>query len=213
MNSLLKVLSGQTFLENLLLLLITALLTGLLVPLVKAQMDDKKYRQQKQFEAQLARQSKVIESQVTLLENLSQLLWEFHFSCLEVSYYAQNASYKKRYNEAMKEYDRKSWVLMTKIGTEIGKAQRLVSDGAYAKLKDFYDRWMIDVDNKISALNHRKASPEEWRIHHYSVFREGDKKIDEVLGLLARELRLEAPQPSTKVNSASGQIKEAVNQR
>jgi hypothetical protein len=190
MDSLWKALADESFIRGLLLLLITAGLTGLLVPYIKGRMDDKKYRQQKLFEAQLARQSKIIEAQVALIENLSQLLWEFQYSCLEVSYYGQGPD-KGRYEKAIIKYDEQSWILMTKIGTEIGKAQRLVSDETYQKLKDFYYRWMVSVDNKIEHLERVKASEKEWAAHHKSVFKDGAEKIEGVLAVLARELRLE----------------------
>jgi uncharacterized membrane-anchored protein YhcB (DUF1043 family) len=51
----------------LVILAVTARLTGLLVPLVKATMDDRKLRNQKRFDAELSRQAKVIDSQAELL--------------------------------------------------------------------------------------------------------------------------------------------------
>ena len=193
MDTILKVLTGETFIQGLLLLLITAGLTGLLVPYIKGRIDDKKYRQQKLFEAQLARQSKVIEAQVTLLENLSQLLWEFQYAALKVSYYGHGSN-RERYENALKEYDAQSWGLMTKIGTEIGKAQRLVSDNSYRALKDFYYNWMVDIDNRISTLEYRKAALSDWKNHHDFVYIEGARKIEDVLAQLAKELRLEGQQ-------------------
>jgi hypothetical protein len=197
---LLQLLSAS-FTENVLLLLVTAVLTGLLVPLVKGYMDDKKYRQQKQFEAQLARQTKVIESQVALLESMSQLLWQFHMSYLEVSYYAK-AGNIKRYDAALSEYDRKSWEYFIKIGAEIGKAQRLTSDSTYQKLKEFFDDWVRVVDNDIARLAATKAKQDVWAKHHDRAYIEGGRKIDEVLTILTKEFLLEGGQSKDSSDAA-----------
>jgi hypothetical protein len=192
MNLIFQAIADANFVRTVLLLLVTGALTGLLVPYVKARMDDQKLRDLKRFEADLARQSKVIESQVLLLERLAELLWGFHFLCLEVSYYGISAN-KKKYQAAREKYDRESWDYFLKIGTETGKALRLVSSDSYSKLKDFYDYWMIDTDNSIARLNAKPATEQEWTQHHHEIFEGGAERINTVLGQLARELRLEAP--------------------
>lgn len=192
MDLILRAIADQTFVRTVLILLLTAALTGLLVPYVKARMDDRKLKDQKRFEADLARQSKVIESQVLLLERLAELLWGFQFSCLEVSYYGMTSN-QARFEAAMKKYDTQSWDYFFKIGTETGKALRLVSNDSHAKLKDFYDSWMINTDNSIARLYAKPATKDDWEQHHHAIFEKGAGRINDVLGQLARELRLVGP--------------------
>ncbi len=189
MNLILQAITDQTFVRTVLILLLTAVLTGLLVPYVKARMDDRKLKDQKRFEADLARQSKVIESQVLLLDRLAELLWGFQFSCLEVSYYGMTSN-QARFEAAMKKYDRQAWDYFLRIGTETGKALRLVTSNSHAKLKDFYDSWMINTDNSIARLYAKPATEDEWEQHHHAIFVEGAARINDVLGQLAHELRL-----------------------
>src|SRR5215210_5378181 len=67
---------SQRFIENYVLLLATAGITGFSVPYVLKFIDDK-----------LSRQNKVIDAQVQFLESISKLLWEFHALIARVSYY------------------------------------------------------------------------------------------------------------------------------
>jgi len=101
MDIIFQTLSSQSFIQSFLVLLATALLTGLLVPFVKANMDERKLRQQKLFEADLARQGKVIEAQVELLENMAQMLWDFKLLALEVSYYKTYGQDQTKYKASL----------------------------------------------------------------------------------------------------------------
>jgi hypothetical protein len=56
--------------DNLILLVVTASLTGVLVPMLKSILDNMKERRQKK----VARQREVLESQAKLLERLAELL-------------------------------------------------------------------------------------------------------------------------------------------
>ena len=65
------------FVEKLVLLFLTAGLTGFLVPLLFRRIDERKHRQQKLYEADLARQAKIIDAQVKLIEDLAELVWDY----------------------------------------------------------------------------------------------------------------------------------------
>ena len=64
------------FVQNVVLLLLTALLTGLLVPYVLNIADDRKSPRQKEREAALARQAKIIDAQSAFLDDPSRQLGE-----------------------------------------------------------------------------------------------------------------------------------------
>lgn len=188
MEILKQVIANQTFLQNIFLLLLTATLTGLLVPYIKAQVDYKKLVQQKRFEADLARQAKVIESQVKLLEDLAQLLWQYEFLALKVSYYKGDD--EEGYRQAVKDFDQLSWESLIKIRTEVSKSRRLTSNVTYRRLHGLYE-WLIESDEELSFLiENDKATQEEWNKRHATFFDEGARRIDDALKLLADDLRL-----------------------
>lgn len=192
--------SNQKFLESVILLLLTAGLSGFLIPYILKQIDERKLKEQKkiderrlqeqkEFEAELARQSKVIEAQAQLLENLIQQLWEFQLLALAVSYYKLNRNPSK-YELALDEYDEKAWMYFGKIRTEISKAARLTSNNTYQILLNLYTDWLIKSDVKLITLARSDAPHQEWKMHHDYVFETLSNRIDEIVSLLAEELRL-----------------------
>jgi hypothetical protein len=188
----------MTFNENIGLLVITAALTGVLVPFIKTTVDYIKLKQQKIFEADQLRQSQRIQAQIDTLGNLSELLWSLQYLMLEASYYQsyRNAGddTHERQLAAMKKYDLTSWESFAKIGIAIGKAQPLVNDATYQRLKDFFRNWLVKMDNRYSALaTDKSATTAQWLQHHEDLFIKGALKIDDVLGSLAQELQLAGP--------------------
>lgn len=203
---------SQGFLEGVILLTLTAGISGFLVPYVLKQIDARKLREQKlldelrlreqkEFDANLSRQNKIIDAQAQLLDTLSQLLWEFHLLSLSVSYYKVNQEQEK-YEIAFKEYDENAWMYFGKIRSEISKAIRLTSNDAYQALLNFYITWLIHTDVKLITLIRKDASREEWKTHHEFVFQSLTNEIDEIISVLAEELKLSS---NTKPSNTSRQ--------
>lgn len=191
---------SQDFIERILTILVTSVIAGFLVPFVLKIIDDRKHweqrriderkqREQKVFEAELARQNKVIESQVQLLENLSELLWEYQLSAIAVTYYHSFGD-QDLYAAAIKNYDKKVATLLGEIRAEISKALRLTSPETYEKLKDLYYEKLVDgLDKDLRAL--REGKKDDWHaINQFAVF-ELSETVDNVLSDLAKELKLQ----------------------
>jgi len=190
---------SQNFLEGLLLLLSTAALSGFLVPYVLKQIDarklkeqkaidERKNREQKEFEADLARQSKVLEAQAQLLESLAKQLWEFQLLAMAVSYYKFHHD-EVKYKKALQEYDEKAWMYFGTIRTEISKASYLTSSETRHTLLGLYTKELISLDSSLMRLVREDANHEEWTAN-YNVYGSIGNKTDQVLDLLAEELRL-----------------------
>lgn len=69
MNAFIQTLMNQSFIQNILLLLLAATLTGFLVPFIKAKIDNKDSQRQKIFEADLDQQKKLRDYQARLLDD------------------------------------------------------------------------------------------------------------------------------------------------
>ncbi|MBD1860739.1 MULTISPECIES: hypothetical protein [Trichocoleus] len=191
---------SQNFRESAILLVLTASLSGFLVPYILKKVDerklkeqkiidDRKLREQKEFEAELTRQNKVIEAQAQLLDTLVQLLWEFHLLVLSVSYHKVNHD-QARYEAAVEEYAEKAWMYFGKIRPEISKASRLTSNEIYQTLLIFCTDSLMGLDIRLATLIRKEAPHEEWKIHHDFVFQTLTSQVDEIVSLLAEELRL-----------------------
>lgn len=120
--------SFPAFVGNLIIVLITAAL----IPLIFRFIDDRKaarqrtedgLRQRKQmvFEADLSRQSKVLEAQVLFLEQLAELLWKYQLVGIAVSYYHQ-FGLGDRYHEATRQYLDEVGTLLGRVRGEISKS-------------------------------------------------------------------------------------------
>src|SRR3954466_405416 len=68
----------SSFIQNMLLILLTATIIGLAVPHIKAGMDLRYFREQKRHKNELSRQSVLIEQKVRLLRRYRDSLWQFH---------------------------------------------------------------------------------------------------------------------------------------
>lgn len=185
------------------------LLTALLIPSVKLALDYIKEWRGKKRDAALARQEKIIEDQIKLSEELTRLVWEYQFLCLKVSYYKALATDDPKYVKACEDFDANSWSVLSRIRTEISKAKRLTTPGAYARLNDFYN-WLNGVDTELATLVQTEAARrprdekrghhvpryeslpdgEKWGAFHRTLFYRGGRVIDETLAGLAADMGL-----------------------
>ena len=207
-----------TFSEQIMLLLLTAVL----IPSVKLTLDYIKEWRGKKRDAALARQEKIIEDQIKLSEELARLVWEYQFLCLKVSYYRGITKDGPRYKAACEDFDKNSWALLGRVRTEISRAKRLTTPGAYERLNDFYN-WLNGVDTELAALVQAEAgrrprdrSREErapryaalpdgnkWGVFHKTLFYGGGREIDEALAGLAADMGLAREGSVTAVEFAS----------
>jgi hypothetical protein len=203
---------SQDFLEKVLLLILTAGVTGFLIPYVlkivderKAQkqkeIDDRRLREQKLYEATLLRQNKIIDAQVQLLDNLANLIWEYQLLAIEVSYF-DPIEQCDLYFAAVKEYDEKTGAAFAKIRAEISKALHLTSTDTYQELKRLYYKELIPLDMKLYRLMQEQRAAEEkipgWKdFNEKTVHNLGDV-IDATLNNLAKELRLKSEEYNSK---------------
>jgi hypothetical protein len=180
----------QAFLENIVLLGLTALITGFGIPYVLKRVEERKLREQRKFEADLVRQGKIIEAQAELLDDLSQLLWKWRYLAKKVVYYGaqQNA---ERYEVARKQYDDEVWDILNDFRTEISRSRRLVSERAYERLNALYEYVVHDLDMQISEIIRAEtldAAKSGEIAERFTV--EVSKKLDDAIDDLASELNL-----------------------
>ena len=183
--------SGDFF-EKLIFLTLTALVTGFGVPYVLKQIENRKLRA-KEFEADLARQGKIIKAQSQLLDDLTRILWKWRYLAKKVTYYASESS-KEQFEIARKEYDENVWELLNELRVQASKSRRLASEAAYKELLSFYNYVVHDIDRKISDLIKKgeldAATIEQSAALSQRFSNEVSESIDEIIDHLAHELHL-----------------------
>src|SRR5579872_76552 len=181
----------RTFLQQVVLLLLTALISGFGIPYVMKVVDDRKAIRQKKFEADLARQERLIDSQSKLLDDLTQILWKWRYLAKSVVYY-RSRNDKERYDTARKQYEDTVWNLLNEFRTDISRSRMLVSESAFQNLNSLYDYVVHDLDLKVSDLM-SEDSPhiqEDCRKMADRFSKEVSEKLDQALNDLASELQL-----------------------
>jgi hypothetical protein len=185
--------------------LITIVITAVLIPFVFRVIDDRRARQQrdtedlkqrkqKEFEAELSRQSKVIESQVQFIEKLSDLLWEYQLTAIAVSYYHQ-FGLGDQYQRASKDYLDNAGKLLGKIRAEISKSLRLASPDMYEALKVFYRMRLLALDLDLTGLIERpdrsaQIQGSTWQSFHDDAVYGLSEEVDNIINSLASEFGL-----------------------
>jgi hypothetical protein len=180
----------QDLLEKISLLLLTALITGFGIPYVLKRVEERKMREQKKFDADLARQAKIIDAQAKLLDDLSQLLWKWRYLAKKVVYYGAQKD-AERYSLAKKQYEEDVWDILNEFRTEISRSRRLVSERAYERLDSLYKYVVHDLDVKITNVirdGGMDIEESSTLAQRFSV--EVSKELDDAIDDLASELNL-----------------------
>ena len=181
---------SQSFIQQVTLLILTALITGFGVPYVLRLIDARKMREQKKFEAELARQDKLLNAQSALLDEITRLVWAWRYLAKQVVYYGSRGD-NDRYMAAKARYEDDVWGLLNGLRTQISKARRLVSEAAFERLNELYGYVVYDVDLKVSDLTGRseldRAACGEVA-QRFSA--EVSGRLDDAIFDLASELRL-----------------------
>jgi len=142
---------SESFVQQVTLLVLGALITGFGVPYVLRLIDARKMREQKKLEAELARQGKLLDAQSALLDEITRLVWAWRYLAKQVVYYGSRGD-NDRYMAAKAKYEDGVWGLLDGLRTQISKARRLVSEAAFERLNDLYGYVVHDVDLKVSDL-------------------------------------------------------------
>ena len=179
---------SQSFIEKIVIVVLTALLARLIVPYVLKLVDEAKHKRQKTFEADLARQGKIIEAQSELIDDITKTLWEWRYLSIKVAYYGVEHQ-KSLYTAARKDYEARIWDVLSALRFQITKSRRLVSEGSYNTLVALYDR-IVEIDAHGTPTADPEQKMEEFRELNKLLRWEMTEKLDEVVDMLAKDVRL-----------------------
>lgn len=182
----------QTFWEQLLILLSTALLTGFLVPYVLRRIDESRSIAQKVREAGIARQARLIDAQSNFLDETTEVLWAWRYLSMKVAYDA-STPVDEMYAASVLEYQKDIWDILSRLRNQTSKARRLVSESGYQRMVALYDQ-IVELDGQIDGLIRsqmtRKARTEAFSPIQERLRNEMTEKLDGTLYALAKEVQL-----------------------
>ncbi len=208
--------------NGLILLAATALVSGLLVPYIVNAIQVASQQRLKRYEADLARQSKIIEEQAGLISRISDLLWEFQLTLIAPIYYGQPGfrssqrlalSGANTYEEATKGYLTNAGRLLGSVRAEIGAAVRLVPIEQWNTLKDLYYQELLPLDLRVTELIFEGPTDENgnrWRREHQYILNSFAKILDKTIDdlAIALDLKYHPDERSTRrdIRATSGEF-------
>ena len=186
---------SQDFAEKVLILLVTAALTGFLVPYVVKRIDENKAIEQKRLEADTSRQAKIIEAQSEFLDETTETLWRWRYLSMKVAFNGLEQR-EDQYAVSVKEYEAGIWDVLSKLRNQTSKSRRLASEKAYKSLVALYDR-ITELDGRLDRIVRQTLPPKE-RAEALAPIQAALRSymtqfLDDELDLLAHELQLTPP--------------------
>jgi hypothetical protein len=199
-----------SFGESLVLLVVTAALTGVLAPIVLQITNRSRLKEQRLFEEELKRETAFFEAQAQFLKELGTAIWDYLEKALAVSYAAKYSP--KRFKQVWDVYDEESFALMGRIRSQVSMARTLFSSPTATRLHDFYSNWLEGhFDLQLSRMaRDPKTEPAEWADWHDEMHPESQRRAADLLRIVAEEAgltyeqRREQPEPSGRFSSLKG---------
>lgn len=180
------ILQSGDFIRNSLLILVGGIITGIVIPIVKSITDTSKFKKQKKFEAKIKQQDITIKSQTQFIAAFSKIAWEYQLMICKVSY---NKLFKEKYyDEASKDYDAKSWNLLSQLRSLAGEARWFTSADAYEMLIAF-DDYLIYADDDLSIIK-KEIDRNKWKKYHENYITDSRAIIDNLIVILTNDYSL-----------------------
>lgn len=180
--------NSLTFLElvfkDTLSIFTTAILAGISVPVIKAKMDDRHFRKQKDYEREIRLQENLLTIKMRLLDAASAAYWKFYFCCITLTY---NASTKgSKFADEHKRYQDGIWDAFANIRQVVSPAAYLLSREEFGTAVGKLLRHLENVDAQIEEAAETKNF--DWDKLHGKLHQDLASKINDALHDLARVL-------------------------
>jgi hypothetical protein len=166
----------------------------LLVPLILRIIDSRKAESMKKLEAAIARQTKIIDAQDILLDDLTKAMWSWRYLLMRVTYAGEQQT-EDALSLAWKAYNEKMWESLHAIRVQVTRARRLISQSAYENLSQKYDA-IVNVDRHLNTV--MQMAPDVRRRElgelNHDMYHTVSAEIDNALHLVAIEVQLVSTQ-------------------
>ena len=179
----------ESFVEKIILLVITAILTGILVPVIKARIDKNTSDSKKLLEESLKRQVQVMDARATSIKELASLLWQYYSLAKRVAYAGAN-ELKDELQVAFQKYESDGWDVVDKTRSMIGGMRWLLTKDAHIQLVSLYRGWKNELEERCPDPETDEDNLQNWDAYYEWLESEAVNKIDFIVGYLADEFNL-----------------------
>jgi hypothetical protein len=198
---------GVTFVESLVLLGVTAALTGVLAPVIVGITNHRRLNEQKQYEEELKRETALLDAQAEFLRDFSTAVFDYQEKALAVSYAGWLSP--ERFKERWGKYDEESFELLGRIGSQVSRARILFSTETADRLLHFYRGWLEDeFDTGLSQRARDAATtPADWKAWHDPMHLEVEERVTDLIRAVAEEAELTYEQQRRRLQPQPGRLR------
>ena len=162
-----KVLTSESFVEKIALLVFTAMLTGLVIPFLLAQYNNSASARQKSIDLARSKNDSILQAQAKLVEDFATIILTYETLALDISWYKTRAGKDENlYRKAFERYSDRIVDLLSSWRSLGARSQALTSPSVNAKITGFQVRMFTEQDTPLNALNRGKATEEQWEAQH-----------------------------------------------
>jgi hypothetical protein len=159
-------------------------------------IEQSKAIEQKRLEADISRQSKVIDAQAKFLDDTTEVLWNWRYLSMKVGFNGSEER-EEQYATSVTEYEAGIWDSLSALRNQASKSRRLVSEKGYEHLVALY-RDIVKLDGELDQILRQKLPPKEraaaLRPIHETLYAEMTQRLDDTLAVLAEEVQLSTAQ-------------------
>jgi hypothetical protein len=174
--------------------LLSGIIGGMLSPTIQNIFAVKTHRKQKLLEADLSRQTKLIDAQSKFLDDVTTALWGWRYTSARITRSGAKVG-SDTYEKCHALYVDDIWFNLNNIRTLVSQSRRLSSRHAYERMLTFYQR-IVSIDRAIWGLiDHEDNLDRAMRFAalNVDIINKVSQEIDELLSDLAKELGLAEP--------------------
>jgi cell division protein FtsL len=162
-----KVATSESFVEKVLLLLLTIILSGIIVPIIINYLTSKSAERQKAIEAMKAKDQSILQAQSNLLNDLSETILTYETLALDASWYGtEDINNKEMHQKAFLRYNDRTVDLISKLRALASRAQTLASPAISNKINAFMYKIFEVQDKPLNRLYTSNASFQQWGEQH-----------------------------------------------
>lgn len=178
------------FTEKLVLLLLTAMISGLMVPYILKKIEHRRTLDQKYKEAVLSRQEKLLADQAQFLDSLETLVWGLRYLFMKITYYCKPHQ-REQQAQAEREYDERFWTMLHDLRVYVSKSRRLVSEAAHSDLMGLYEQF-VQLDMRLQKTRRLEEPEREYEFAdlNVTIYEETSTNIDRMLNSISKSLKI-----------------------
>jgi hypothetical protein len=152
-----------SFLKNLVLSLLLIGVSSLVIPAVLKQIDDQKFISEQQFQAELSRQSKILDAQAEVLDSLATSFWDYEGYAADLLYSRDERFGRDDWHQrAVDAYYLESGPVLGKMRADISRLLRLAPRPTYEAFLRLYEDEVLPLDScLLELMKIEAASPED----------------------------------------------------